>query len=274
MTTAYDQVLAAAVADVAARGYLSPEQIAFWEGELRRAAEQSLRSAADVERMAAEAMAALFAKLVDRGGALRHHPGVARSTLDRIRPQLHADLAKRVRSNAELIKLNRAEAIDKTLRRFRGWATSVPEGGAPTDRAAQKAEIRRSLSQLPFEDRRCVIDQTSKLNAAINQTIAEGGGAIGARWMSHKHQAGYDGRPEHNARDGHILLLRTSWARDKGLVRPGPAGYTDEIEQPGQFVFCRCWYSYIYSLRSLPDDMLTAKGRAALHAARAAVMAT
>jgi hypothetical protein len=39
-----------------------------------------------------------------------------------------------------------------------------------------------------------------------------------------------------------------------------PNGYTDEIEQPGEFVYCRCYYQWIYALRDLPRDMLTQRG--------------
>jgi hypothetical protein len=47
-------------------------------------------------------------------------------------------------------------------------------------------------------------------------------------------------------------------------VKPGPNGYTDAITQPGEEVFCRCFYEYIYALRDMPDDMITAKGKAKL----------
>ena len=61
-----------------------------------------------------------------------------------------------------------------------------------------------------------------------------------------------------------MYLIRGSWAQEKGLVKPGPVGYTDQITAPGEEVFCRCSLVYIYSIRALPDDMLTAAGRAAL----------
>lgn len=275
MTPAYDQVIAEAVADIAAHGYDSEERIAYWSERIRIAAAASLRSAADIERMAAEGMAALYRKLVDGGQVLRHHPGVSRFTLEKIRPQLHGELTRRIKANAELIKLNRAAAIETTLHRFKGWATSVPAGGSPTvERRNQKQDIRKSLSKLSFQDRRVVIDQTAKLNSAISATIALNSNAVGAIWHSHKHQAGYHGRPTHNARQGQFFLVRGSWAQDKGLVKPGPHGYTDQIEQPAEWPFCRCYWQWVYSLRLVPDDCMTIKGRDALAAARAAVLAS
>jgi hypothetical protein len=40
--------------------------------------------------------------------------------------------------------------------------------------------------------------------------------------------------------------------------------YTDEIEMVGEFVYCSCSYQYVYALRDLPPDMVTAKGRETL----------
>ena len=44
-------------------------------------------------------------------------------------------------------------------------------------------------------------------------------------------------------------------------MKPGATGYTDQIERPGEWVFCRCTYQWIYNLRDMPADVLTIKGR-------------
>jgi len=44
------------------------------------------------------------------------------------------------------------------------------------------------------------------------------------------------------------------------LMKVGPAGYTDQITQPGEEPFCRCSYVYVYNLASVPDYMLTVLG--------------
>jgi len=182
---------------------------------------------------------------------------------------------RRIISGIDLIKLNRPVAIAKTVQRFTGWATSVPEGGFPSDVRKGtykyvdiKGDVQRSMSSLPFEERRVIIDQNAKLMSAINTTVAEGGGAIGAIWQSHKHQKGYDGRPQHNKRDGELFLVRDSWVIQKGLVKRGAGAYTDSIEQPGEFVFCRCSWVYVFNLRDLPADWLTKKGTETLATAR------
>ena len=162
-----------------------------------------------------------------------------------MRPELHAELNRRIAASIDLIKLNRPQAILKTQQRFRGWATSIPPGGTPKEGKAklkkveQKKELRKALASLPFEERRVAIDQSAKLFAAINTTVAVNGGAIGAYWQAHgPHQKGYDGRPAHNARDGKFFLIRNSWADKVGFVKPNSDGYTDEIEQVAELPFC------------------------------------
>jgi len=265
----YYEVLTAAINDIAANGYDSQARLDFWAEEIRRAAEQSMKSLDEINRAVREAMEAIYRKQVDMGGVLRLNPGVTPYTLQRIKPELQAELGRRINASMQLIKLNRPQAIEKTQQRFRGWATSVPKGGARNvNKVAEKQNIRKALAQLPFEERRVIIDQNAKLFSAINTTVAVNGGAIGAIWHSHKYQAGYNGRPEHNARDGHFFLVRDSWAQESGLVKPGKNGYTDAVEQPAEFPYCKCSYQYVYSLRSVPDECMTAKGREALQQAR------
>lgn len=270
----YYETITAAVNDMALHGYDSEERVAYWAEEIRKAAERSLRSEAEVARMVREAMAAVFTKQVINGGVLRLNPGVSAYTLERIKPELHAELSRRVAASVNLIKLNRPVAIAKTQARFRGWATSIPPGGSKTvERAEEKKDLRKALASLPFEERRVIIDQNAKLFSAINSTVALNGGAIGAVWHSHANQRGYDGRPTHNTRDGVFFLVRDSWAQEDGLVKPGPAGYTDAVEQPAEWPFCKCSWEFKYSLRSVSDVCITDKGREALRAARAKISA-
>ncbi len=132
-----------------------------------------------------------------------------------------------------------------------------------------RRRIAKPLRSLDFEGRRVAIDQGHKLAANVKRTVAEGEGAIAARWKSHgAHDASYDARPEHKAMDGDVMLIRGSWAQNAGLVKPGPEGYTDDHEQPAELPFCRCQYEYIFTLRKLPEELLTAKGKEALSSAR------
>jgi len=268
----YYEVLTAAVNDIAEHGYDSAARLAYWQEELRKAAERTLRSAAQMEEDLRTAMADLYRRLVEKGGIAKYHPGIARFTLEQLRPRLRNELDKRILASADLIKLNRKQAIEKTLQRFSGWTTSVPPGGTKTaDKVKLKTDIKKSMKQLPFEERRVIIDQNAKLVSSISNVVATNGGAIAYRWHSHWRASGYDYRPDHKLRDGKIYLLRESWAKEQGLVRAGEAGYSDEITQPAEEPFCRCGAEYIYTLSQLPTDMLTAKGKEKLLEVRRAM---
>lgn len=265
----YYDVLTEAVNDLADHGYDSAERVAYWLERLRRAAEEMTRSPERLEQMLREALAATYRKLVERGAIFAHHPGVERFTLAKVRPELRAELDRRILAAANLIRLNKEEAVRKTLQRFSGWATSIPIGGTEAVKKREtKENIRKSLAGLPFEERRVLVDQGHKLTASLNDILARDGGAIALVWHSNWRQANYNYREEHKERDGNVYLLRGSWAQEKGFVKPGPAGYYDEVTAVAEEPFCRCTARYVYALRSLPDEMLTKKGREALAEAK------
>jgi hypothetical protein len=177
-------------------------------------------------------------------------------------------------ASANLIKLNREKAIQSTLQRFSGWATSIPAGGSNVqDKPEVKSDVSKSLKQLPFEERRVAIDQGHKLISAINDIVAQDGGAIAAVWHSNWRQQNYNYREDHRERDRKVYLIRDSWAHKAGLVKPGKVGYTDEITQPAEEPMCRCFYLFVYSLEDLPADMLTEKGREEIARVREATAA-
>ena len=266
----FQEVLAAAIADMAEFGFDQIERVDRWTRELRAAAERSLISPESLEQQLRDGLAGAYRKLVDEGGIFKMHPGIERFTLERIRPALRSELDRRIMASANLIKLNRAQAIEKTLQRFQGWSTSIPPGGVSGETKAEvKATVRKSLAALPFEERRVLIDQSHKLISAINGTLAADGGAIAGRWNSHYLQANYAYRPDHKERDyrqnnGQPFLIRDSWAHQAGLVKKGKLGYVDDVTEPGVEPFCRCFYTFLYNLRDLPEEMLTAKGKDAL----------
>lgn len=257
-----------AINDFVERGFTSAERLQFWQRKIKEAAERTLQSTAKMEQALRDALVSVYRKHIDRGDILQFHQGVKRFTLDMVRPQLRAELDRRIMASANLIKLNREQSIAKTLQRFSGWSTSIPQGGTDiAQRAKIKEEVRKPLVSLPHEERRVLVDQGHKLISSLNDILAKDGGALAAVW-EHVHQQGYDGRPEHVARDRHVFAIRGNWALGKGLMKSGKYGYTDEIEEPAFLPFCRCRYRYLYNLRSIPADMLTKKGEIALADAR------
>lgn len=268
------EVITEAVADITAHGFDSQRRVDEWMAKIEAAAKRTMTPVDTLDRLLRETMKGLYSRLVEGGRVARMHPGVSAFTLREVKPKLRAELERRIMTSADLIKLNREQSIAKTLQRFQGWATSVPAGGSRvTDRRETKYDVGKALKQLPFAERRVIIDQGHKLTASINDVIAKDGGAIAMRWHSHWREINYDYRKDHKERDEKVYLIRGSWAHEKGFVKPGPAGYLDEITQPAEEPFCRCFGSYIYSVKRLPEDMVTAKGRDAMEVARAKVSA-
>ena len=239
MGQSFYEVLTAAVDDLAEHGFDSLERLERWTAELRLAAGAVTANPAELERMLREGLASVYKRLVDKGGIARMHPGVGRFTLEQVKPKLRAELDRRIMSSASLIRLNREQAIDKTIQRFQGWATSIPIGGsAEPEKVKTKKNVRKSLAQLPFEERRVLIDQGHKLTASLSNILATDGGAIAAKWRSHWRQAGYNYRKDHKERDEKVYALRESWAMNRGLMKKGPNPYYDDITQAAEEPFC------------------------------------
>ena len=265
----FHEVLTAAIRDISENGYDDVTRLDEWLKRLRFAALADLPSPEEIQSRMQLAMQTVFNRTFSKSSVLKYHPGVPTFTIERLKPFARAELDKRVLASAKLIKLNREQAVEKTLQRFSGWATSIPDQGSKVvDKLDVKENIAKPIKQVKYEARRCQIDQGHKLIDAINDVVAKQSGAIAAKWRSHFRQAGYDARPDHEERDSKIFLIRGSWAHEQGLVKPGPDGYTDQIERPGELVFCRCYYVHLNALRELPPEMLTEKGKKLLEETR------
>jgi hypothetical protein len=254
--------LTAAVNDFVLHGFDNEQRLRHWVDRIRAAALRDTVPEAEMQSRMRLALTQAFDRAVNDGGLLAAHPGMNRFTLEMVKPQLRDELTRRIMASADLIRLNREEAISTTLRRFQGWATSIPAGGQPkVDRIALKTDIRKGLAQLDFETRRVAIDQGAKFLANLSDIVAQSGGAIAGVWHSRWRVPNYRYRPEHRERDGKVYAIRGNWAIRNGLMRVGPAGYMDDITKPAEEIFCACRYSYVHAIRYLPDDMLTRKGR-------------
>jgi hypothetical protein len=180
-------------------------------------------------------------------------------------------LDRRIFASADLIRLNKQAAVEKTLQRFSGWVTSLPPTERPKSelRAAYEAaeNIGKPIQQLRFQRRRVAIDQGHKLSSNVAAVVAQGSGAIAAVWHDRgQWDKNYDARPDHLARTDKLFIVRDSWAINEGLIRKGSYPYTDSVTQPAEEVYCSCFWEWQTSPRQLPEDALTEKGRAWLKA--------
>ena len=255
------EILTQAIFDFARFGFDRQTRLNDWLRTLGEAAREDVKRKDDVEGYVRRSLETFYKRSLSKRSIFRRHPQVPHYTIERIAPQLRPELTKRIQASADLIKLNREQAIEKTLQRFSGWASSVPAGGS---RAIDKREIKKHIAQplakLSFEERRVAIDQGHKLMSSIDAVVAKQTGAIAMMWRSHWRDPSYDYRPDHKARDKKIYAIRGSWAMEKGLMNKG-SGYSDEMTQPAEGPFCRCYAVYINNLRDLPEDMLTEKGK-------------
>lgn len=252
-----NDVIGHAIADIELHGYDSPIRIDRWI-----AAILALTRWQDVEQSARDMLIKSFTAKYNKAikDAPKVHKDIPLFTIDRVKPKLRDELDRRIIASADLIKLNRESAIQKTIQRFVGWSTSIPAGGSDAvEKRETKKHISRSIGELSFIERRVAIDQGHKLIANINNIIAVDGGALAGKWHSHWRRSGYDYRKDHKERDDKYYTIRNNWAIEKGLMKVGKDGYTDDITMPCEEVYCTCFYQYIYTLASLPDDMTTEK---------------
>lgn len=258
----YYKVLSAAVDDVLTRGFVSSTQITIWQARLKDAAEATFAkgSSESLER----ALQNVFLRLVGRNGILRYHTGLAPSVLDRLRPALANELTKFRLSSSAFLQARREEALLASLRRFSGWASSIPAGGVLGRQTALRAAIKKPLVVLPFEETRAIFAQSANLTVALNTLVSREAGAIAGCWHSRWRQPGYAYREDHKELDLRYFLFRPTWATEAGLVR-GP--WADHQPVPGSLLGCSCHYQFFYALEDLPKELLTAKGASFLKAA-------
>jgi hypothetical protein len=255
------ETITAAINDVIAHGFDSQKRINDWLAAIRKAAEESLVPQQRVEEACRAALKQIYERMIIK-------EGISRYTLDMVKPKLRNELDRRIMANSQLIKLNREIAIENTLRRFSGWSTSIPAGGTrAADKKEVKDNIRKTMANMPFEERRVAIDQGHKFVSSLNSIIANDRGCLCAIWHSHWRRPGYKFRPDHKKRDLKVYAWRDNWAIQKGLMKVGPDGYTDQITQPAEEVYCSCTYQYVYNITAVPDYMLTEKGKAAIEKA-------
>lgn len=275
----FQQVVREAVKYFSQHGYTSERALDLWSERIAAAARDSLVSPEEASAQIARHLSAVYTRVTRR--LPKHFQQLQSQTAMRMGPELffrrvsslpelahkmRMELDRRIAASADLIKIRREESLAATMRRWRGWASSVPPSGTPAPPSEQTNLILKDFRKVRFETNRLNIDQGHKLNSSLNATLAEGTGAIAGIWHSNWRQINYNYRPDHKDRDLKVYTIRGNWAQERGLMKPGPDGYTDEITQPAEEVYCRCWYQYIYNLDRLPVAMLTEKGRKALEA--------
>ena len=126
----FNEILTEAVSFFEEKGYVSDEDLALWTDRLRSASDREMGNEKQMIDVVTRSLRASYDRDITRGAILKTNPAVSRMTLARVKPSLRAELDRRIMASASLIKLNRHESKETTLRRFSGWATSIPPGGS------------------------------------------------------------------------------------------------------------------------------------------------
>ena len=263
----FSETLAMAVGAIALYGLLSSKQLKDWEKALVVAALFSFMQPKEMNLILYRRLDGVYKDLVTNKGLLKKYPKMDKGSFDRAKDEILRRLALRKFVGADLIERNYKESIDTVVRRFVGWASSVPAGGIKElDRAEEKKKIQKAISDVDAEGKFIVRDQMHKFQTEIEEILSVEGRAIAARWHSQWRVPGYNYREKHKHIDvsGEFFVIRDNWAMKNRLMKLSGRKYVDSIVRPGMEPNCKCVYEYIYSLSDLPEDMLTAKGRSSI----------
>ena len=265
----FSTVLGLAVGAIALYGLLSSKQLKDWEKALIAAALFTFMQPKEMNVVLYKRLDGIYKDMVTDKKLLKKYPNMDRGAFDRAKDKILHRLALRKFLGADLIEKNYRESIDTVVRRFIGWASSVPAGGIKElDREVEKRKIQKAILSVDAEGKFIVRDQMHKFQTEIEEILSVDGQAIAAKWHSQWRVPGYNYREKHKHIDvsGEVFVIRDNWALQGRLMKLSGRKYTDSIIRPGMEPNCKCVYEYIYSLSDLPDDMLTAKGRAAIAA--------
>jgi hypothetical protein len=168
--------------------------------------------------------------------------------------------------------------LDEQLSEFNdllwNFLKQVPIGGTKNKSTRSKiAELKKVFRHLTKWTQLFYTYKAMSLPAEIEYIFILEGGPLVAFWHYSQldEQGEYKKSYNHKERDGRVYAVRGNWAIDKGLMKAEPYGYIDEISRPNQEIGCMCHLQWVYGIRSLPDDMVTEKGRSGLEHARAAM---
>jgi hypothetical protein len=113
--SAFDDVLAEAVAYFVEHGFKTEEEYRAWQRRISDAIDAKMRAPGFSEKLLKEHLEAIFNRLVQQGTILKYHGEVKKFTVERVAPHLRAELTKRIMASADLIKLNRQRMRQLTM---------------------------------------------------------------------------------------------------------------------------------------------------------------
>ncbi len=175
--------------------------------------------------------------------------------------EFQSELLARLAITDSLIEALRDRTIDDMTRQFIGWASSV----VPGTKNKNSADVlkRINVNNISDHEIRIVYDQKDKMLESMGFYIAKKYGAICGVWHSLWRVPGYNYRADHKEKDLRYYFFREAAPVRAGFIRHG-VSYVDDEVLPGSEINCKCHYSYLYDIRSIPAEYLSNFGK--LHA--------
>jgi hypothetical protein len=147
------------------------------------------------------------------------------------------------------------------------------DNAVPGELKIKVTAIKRAFRDLTKWDRFFSTVKNNSFPSAVNRTFSFEGNPLAVKWSYSPLDEAGEFRNVYNHKDlaDRVYAIRGNWALEKGLMKPGPHGYVEDVPAPGEEFDCMCGFQFIYNLRSLPESMLTPKGAGELARAQAEV---
>jgi len=175
------------------------------------------------------------------------------------------------RSQADLYLNDQISQFQIMLKDF---LKQIPVGGTKDKEIKAKIpEIKKEIRFLAKWNRLFYTYKARSFPVEIEHIFVLAGNPLAAIWhySNLDEQGEYQKTYDHRLRDSRVYAIRGSWGIENGLMKVGPAGYLDEISRPAQELGCMCSLQWVTTVRRLPDDMITNKGRSELDRVRAVI---
>lgn len=208
--------------------------------------------------------------------AQSNHKGITKASIKDLKPKFRKEVEDRVKISFNLMKNQEEELKQKMASRFINWVTidSKDVRGNTTSKQSLLNFLDFAKENGIAEDHAKFIlkDQTRKMIANLDDLVAKENNAIGGIWHNRGDRR-VVGNPQgiyphsetkahgnHWDREGKFYVFKDSWAYQKGYIK-GELYENLEDGGVGVAIGCRCRLEFIYDLRDVPYENLTARGR-------------
>ncbi|GAN78618.1 hypothetical protein [Acidocella aminolytica] len=173
----------------------------------------------------------------------------------------HASCIENYRTQAKICFEKYVSDINQLIDQF---LAEVPR--TAKERAPYIARIKREIRYFSKWNQLFYTHKAMSFPSEVEYIFIMSGEPLAAVWeySSLDEECEFPPDMDHKQRDGRVYAVRRNWAEAKSLMVVGSDGYIDEIDRPHQETGCMCHLHWLYSISDLPEEMLTAKGKASL----------